>query len=167
MSYFTRELTQADAGQLFRLTSDPTVTRYLGFRTHLLQDETSKLIRSYSSGPGRWVGVFDGMPWAERLIGVMGAERQDHSATVAIYFSPRARGAGRPASLTFVRWIFDNPEVQRVWAHCHIDNVPVQRVLERMGATREGRMRKYAVFPNISPELADCYLYSLLRNEVT
>jgi len=156
-----RELMPWDAPALFRLTSDPTVTRYLGFRTHETVDDAAALIATYHTGPGRWFGVWDG----DRLAGVVGAERQGHSAALGLYAGRPVRGFGRIMGNAFVRWAFDNPEVLRAWAHCHVDNVPVQRVLERMGAVREGRMRKFAVFPNISSEPADCYLYSLLRGE--
>lgn len=157
-----RELLPWDATALFRLTSDPTVTRYLGFRTHTHVDDAAKLIAAYRTGSGRWFAVWDG----PRIAGVVGAERQGHAAALALYAGRPVRGFGRVTGTAFVQWAFDNPEVKRVFAHCHTDNVPVQRVLERMGATREGRMRNYAVFPNISPEPADCYLYSLLPGEL-
>jgi len=168
MSYFTRELNALprDRDMLFPLVSNPAVTRYLGFKTHENVHDTERLLRRYRHGPGVWLGVFEGMPWAEQLVGVAGLEKQGHNVACSIYFSPEARGAGRRFALPWVRSIFrDDWTVQRIFAHCHVDNVPVQRVLERMGATREGRMRKFGMFPNIGPEPADCYLYSLLRGE--
>jgi RimJ/RimL family protein N-acetyltransferase len=156
-----RELMPWDDWPLFSLTSDPDVTRYLGFRTHRTVDEAAALLKTYKAGPGRWFGMWDG----NRLCGVVGVEKQGHCAAMALYAARPVRGFGRIAGVAFVRWAFDSPEIKRVFAHCHVDNVPVQRVLERMGATREGRMRSFAVFPNISPEPADCYLYSIVRGD--
>lgn len=163
MTYTPREfVAPMDTYGLFKLTSDAVVTRYLGFRTHTSLDQTAELIHAYKTGPGQWFAV-DG---PRGIMGVVGVERQGHAVALAIYFGRPLRGAGRIMSTAFVQWIFDDPKVKRVFAHCHVDNIPVQRVLERMGATREGRMRNYAVFPNISPEPADCFLYSLLPGEL-
>jgi len=160
--YFTRKLTYDDAGNLFRITSNPEVTKYLGFRTHRVIDDARELIAAYAKANGYWFGVFDGLPWAERLVGVAGYEKQGHSIACALYFSPLARGAGRRFAAPWVRELFfQNSDIKRIWAHCHVDNVQVQRVMERMGAVREGRMAKYAVFPNTSEEPQDCYLYAI------
>lgn len=160
--YLARPLGPWDAMELFRLTGDPVVTRYLGFRRHETPRDTEELIAAYNSGPGSWRGIWDG----STLAGVIGAEVQGHSAAMAIYFASAARGAGRSISIPFVRQLFAKaPSVVRCWAHCHVDNRPVQAVLRRMGATQEGRLRRYAVFPNVSPEPADCFLYSILRGE--
>lgn len=161
--YKPREfVTPMDVHGLFALTSDPAVTRYLGFRTHTGLEQAAELIHAYKTGPGRWFAV-DG---PRGIAGVVGIERQGHAAALAIYFGRPSRGAGRIVSTAFVQWVFENPQIKRAFAHCHVDNVPVQHVLERMGATREGRMRNYAVFPNVGPEPADCYLYSLLPGEL-
>ncbi len=55
------------------------------------------------------------------------------------------------------------PEVRRVAAHCHVENVGSARVMEKAGMQREGLLRKYAIFPNVSDEPADCWLYAAVR----
>jgi RimJ/RimL family protein N-acetyltransferase len=157
--YHQHELMQWDAPLLFELTGNPRVTKYLGFKTHETVHDASRLIEAYRTSPGQWFGSFiDG-----RLAGVVGIERQGHSATMAVYASPHARGFGRMTAAPIVDFVLSQPGVWRVWAFCHVDNVPVQRVMERLGAVQEGCMRRYAMFPNVSDEPQDCFLYAITK----
>lgn len=152
-----------DVSDLFTLFSDPAVTRYLGLRTLGTMDDAYATLTRYKAGPTRWLRVAaDG-----EFIGLVGVEVEGHQATVLIAFRPtkKARGAGREFSVPFVQWLFSQPQIWRVWAYCHVDNTPVQRVLERMGAECEGKLRRYAFFPNIGPETPqDVYVYSIVRD---
>lgn len=157
-----RELNVWDAERLYALTSDPIITRYLGFRTHTDVGQAAALIAGYHKSAGVWRAAHpEGEP--SNILGVWGCEQQGHSISFAIYFARtwRARGCGRGVSTDLVKIALERPAVRRVWAHVHVDNLPCIRVLERMGAVREGRMAKYAVFPNISEEPQDCYLYAI------
>lgn len=155
------ELMQWHAPALFELTGDPRVTRYLGFRTHETVHDAARLIEEYARGPAAWQAAHDD---SGRLVGVVGTEKRGHILAMALYGNPKFRGFGRTAAVPLIdHAMMHDPDVWRVWAHCHVDNVPVQRVLERLGAEREGRMRRYAVFPNISDEPQDCYLYAITK----
>lgn len=163
--FVIREINPWEAPRVFRLTGDPGVMRYMGFRTHENEAEAAALMRQYSNDPqARWLAVALKDDPVD-LLGLVGFEVQRHSATLTIMFSRdwRARGAGRAFSAPFVEWIFTHPQIWRVWAYCHVDNKPVQRVLERMGAECEGRLRRFEVFPNLSDEPQDVYVYAVTR----
>lgn len=51
----------------------------------------------------------------------------------------------------------------RVDAACDTENTPSQRALEKAGFNREGRLERYTVHPNISPEPRDCFMYAKCR----
>jgi RimJ/RimL family protein N-acetyltransferase len=54
--------------------------------------------------------------------------------------------------------------LHRLYALCHPDHGPSQRVLEKCGFSREALLNRYAEFPNLRPgEPADvlCYAYIL------
>jgi RimJ/RimL family protein N-acetyltransferase len=53
-----------------------------------------------------------------------------------------------------------DPAVYRIYAYCHVNNTGSARVLERAGLALEGRLARYAVFPNISEEPQDCLLFA-------
>lgn len=163
--YVVRDLNPWDGPRVFRLTGNPATTRYLGFRTHETVDEATALMERYHANPlGKWLAVCPkGDP--TDVLGLVGFEVQRRQATLTIMFRSdrRARGAGRAFSVPFVQWIFTHAEIWRVWAYCHVDNVPVQRVLERMGAVREGKLRRFETFPNIAAEPQDVYVYAIVR----
>ncbi len=150
------------AWDVLDLFSNPETVRYLGVPLVSTMDEAAAVVERYASSPTRWLSVRDGA----EFLGIVGVETKGHQATVVIAFKPtrKARGAGRSFSVPLVQWIFTNPHIWRVWAYCHVENFPVQRVLERMGAMCEGRLRRFEVFPNISPEPQDCYVYAIVRD---
>ena len=162
--FIIRDIGADEGAKIFALTGDRTVMKYMGFRAHDTVEDARNLIAQYRDSPSRWQAVcLDGEP--ADILGIIGLEIQGHQAAVTIMFRRdwKARGAGREFSVPFVQWIFTHPQIWRVWAYCHPDNVPVQRVLERMGAVREGCLRRFAIFPNISPEPQDAYVYGIVR----
>jgi ribosomal-protein-alanine N-acetyltransferase len=162
--FVVRDLDPWEGPRVFRLTGDPVTTKYMGFRTHETVDEAYELILRYRDAPGKWLAVCHKDDPTD-ILGIVGFEVIRHSAALTIMFRHdwKARGAGREFSVSFVNWILSHPTTWRVWAFCHVDNVPVQRVLERMGAEREGRLRRFEVFPNLRPEPQDVYVYSIVR----
>jgi RimJ/RimL family protein N-acetyltransferase len=81
---------------------------------------------------------FNVAPWAQR----QGVGRRGVSLVL-----DRALGPGR---------------LRRVEADCDVDNEASQRLLERLGFQREGRLRAFASMPQ---GRRDFYLYSLLSEE--
>lgn len=150
------------APDVFALFSDLETVRYMGVPQLRSITHANDLVQHYQSSPTRWLGVYDG----SKFLGVVGLEIRGHQAAITIAFnrSREARGAGREFSKPFVQWIFTHPQIWRVWAYCHVDNKSVQRVLERMGAEREGRLRRFEFFPNISTEPQDVFVYSIVRS---
>ena len=157
-----RDVNIWDAIHLLKLFGDDETVRYMGLPK--LQDthDATRLIMNYQSSPTKWLAVCDGA----EFLGVVGLETKGHQATVTIAFkrTRKARGAGREFSKPFVQWIFTHPQIWRVWAYCHVDNTPAQRVLERMGAEREGCLRRFEVFPNISETPQDVFVYAIVRD---
>lgn len=164
--FIIRDINPWEGPGVFALTGDPDVMRYMGFRTHETVDQATELIQTYhNAAPARYQAVCDiGSPAS--ILGIVGLEVRGHQAAMTIMFrrDRKARGAGREFSTPFVQWIFTHPKIYRVWAYCHTNNLPVQRVLERMGATREGMFRRFEYFPNISDVPEHVYVYSIVRD---
>lgn len=160
-----RRLKFSDAPQLFeRLTGDPAVTRFLPYRTHQSVTEAGAMIARYHALERMRPGAFM-LAVVDRgeLAGVAGTSLLGHSVSISIKFARRSRGAGRAFTAPFARWLLAHEIVWRVWAYCDAENIAVQRVMERSGATCEGIARRYAVHPNVSDEPRDCKIYSLTR----
>ena len=58
--------------------------------------------------------------------------------------------------------LFDHTRLRRVEARCAVENLASQRVLERLGFVREGRLRGYFV---LRGQKVDNYLYAVLRSD--
>jgi RimJ/RimL family protein N-acetyltransferase len=50
-----------------------------------------------------------------------------------------------------------------VWATCDVENLASVRVLEKLGLTCEGVLRRYAIRPNLSPTPRDAFVYARIR----
>lgn len=162
--FIVRDLNPWEAPQLFVLTGNPLITRYMGFATHKTVYDAARLIERYKDSPSKYQAVCP-INNPANVLGVIGMEVNRHQATLTLMFHHgwKARGAGRELCKPFVQWIFTHPKIWRVWWYCHVDNVMAQRGLERMGAVREGRLRRFEYFPNVSTEPQDVYVYSIVR----
>jgi [ribosomal protein S5]-alanine N-acetyltransferase len=98
-------------------------------------------------------------------IGMLEARMQ--GATVDIGYVLAASHWGRGFMPEAVRSLteaaFQQPEIFRVQATCDIENVPSQRVLEKAGFDKEGRLERYTVHPNISADPRACFMYARCR----
>lgn len=156
-----RDFMPWDAPALYAMTGDTQTTKYMGFKTHESVDDAARLIETYKNS----LSTFRAVCLENEIVGVVGVEILRHQATLTIMFRRdwKARGAGGEFSELFVKWIFTHPQIWRVWAYCHIENKPVQRVLERMGAQCEGCMQRFEYFPNVSTEPQECLMYAITR----
>lgn len=163
--FIVRNLNPWEGPGLFAITGDKITTQYLGFKVHDSVEDATKLIRTYAANTfGRFQAICSEEAPAD-ILGVLGFEVQGHQATIMIMFrrDKKARGAGREFSTPFIEWVFTHPKIWRMWAYVHVDNIPGQRVTERCGALREGLLRRFAIFPNISDEPQDVYTYAIVR----
>lgn len=161
--FIIRDIHPWEGPAVFALTGDPDVMRYMGFAVHKTVDDATALIAQYQNSPTRWQAVCLG----DDMLGIAGLEVRGHQATMSLMFRRcrQARGVGREFSVPFVQWIFTHPTIWRVWSYVHVDNIPGQRVTERTGAQREGRLRRFAFFPNVSTaEPQDVFVYGIVRS---
>jgi RimJ/RimL family protein N-acetyltransferase len=147
---------------------DPVVCRFMAWPPHRSVADTRAFVADCLAG---WR---TGMPlvWAitdrdaDAPIGTI--EARPAGTTVSLgYVLRRARwGAGLMAeAVTAVTGAsLALPGIFRVQAVCDTENIPSARVLEKAGFTREGRLARYGVHPNIGPEPRDVYLYARVRS---
>jgi [ribosomal protein S5]-alanine N-acetyltransferase len=91
--------------------------------------------------------------------------RQPGTVEIGYWLIERARGrrlASRAVAL-LARWALTEAGLARVEALVEPDNTASQRVLERVGFHREGRLRSYLVFDK---RRADAFIYSLLPSDL-
>jgi [ribosomal protein S5]-alanine N-acetyltransferase len=152
-----------DAEALFeRIASDPEVTRYLSWKPHPDVAETRRVITELFN-------VGDEKTWLIELrdgggpVGLCGWRRPQSYSVELGYCLGRQWWRRRIMSEVLPLLLDEaqrDPAVYRVYAYCHVDNTGSARLLERGGLSLEGRLARYGMFPNISPEPQDCLLYA-------
>jgi RimJ/RimL family protein N-acetyltransferase len=157
----------SDAEAIFEYGSDPEVARYADWPIRTTIDSIVESLRERSvlwetGAEFYWVITLLG---EDRAIGGVSCCVARHAVEFGFLLNRRYWGNGfaTGASRAVVEWAFSLPSIWRVWATCDTENLASARVLEKVGLSREGTLRRWAVRPNISPEPRDAFIYSRVR----
>jgi RimJ/RimL family protein N-acetyltransferase len=151
-----------DADAMFNgLASDPEVTRYLSWIPHRGVDETRRVIT-------KLFNVGDDPTWlietrdTGEFVGTCGwIWLTPHTVELGYCLGRRwwRQGIMSEVAQLLIDEARRDPTVYRVSAYCHVDNAGSAGVLRRCGLTMEGRLARYAVFPNLGPQPQDCLMF--------
>jgi ribosomal-protein-alanine N-acetyltransferase len=163
-----RNLTDADAAQVFELYANPLVTRSGEMSTLTNVCQAGKVIKVFQAD---WE-LDSGVRWAicgqdsRRLIGICGVgwHRPNHSALLSYDLTQAFwnRGIMTEAARAVVDFTFSQPGVNRITATTILDNPASSRVLRHLGFHEEGILRQWAFWKG---EFKDLRCFSLLRGE--
>ena len=161
----------AHADDLFAATADPQVWQHLGAPQPVAADELAAAVRAYLAAWQRGEQV----PWVQRCA-VTGAvvgttsyyEIDPERRSVAIGHTILGRpwwrtGINTEAKLLLLERAFGELGAVRVVWHTDIRNERSQRAIERLGASREGVLRKHRLRPDGS--WRDTVQYSMTVEE--
>jgi ribosomal-protein-alanine N-acetyltransferase len=158
----------SDAAAIHEYGRDPEVTRFMDWRTHTTVADALAFLeeaarRCQAGLEYCWVIT---LKPDDRPIGAVGCRVRGHAADVG-YVLRRdhwGRGYATEAAGAVFEWAADLEGVHRVWATCDVENTASARVLEKIGMSREGILRRWAIRPNLSPTLPrDTFVYSWVR----
>src|SRR5688500_10424826 len=144
-----------DAQAIFEgYAQDPDVVRYLTWRPRATIADTQSFLVFVRSG---WATGTD-LTWAltlrgdDRLIGMIGLRPRGFKSDIGYVLARPywGRGLMTEAGRAIIDLAFRDPAVHRVWAVCDADNRASARVLEKLGMTLEGVLRRWIVHPNVS-----------------
>jgi len=162
-----RRLAMEDAEAIFAAyAQDTQVTRFLTWRPHQRIEETRAFIQmkieAWDSGTEFTWAILrkDG-----ELIGGIALRRQEFKMDFG-YVIERARwgnGFAAEALQPLVDWALAQPEVFRAWAVCDAENLASARVMEKVGMTREGVLRRWVLHPQAGDTPRDCICYSIVK----
>jgi len=159
---------ESDSEEIFeRYANDPRVTRYVGFKTHDNLEDTKEFLlysdtqwRQWPAGPLLIRRRKDNV-----LIGSTGLSFETSYRAMTGYVIARDSwnmGYATEVLLEVIE-IGRLAGVRRIYALCHTEHRASWRVLDKCRFSREGILRSYTIFPNLSPnELQDVYCYSLI-----
>jgi RimJ/RimL family protein N-acetyltransferase len=150
---------------LDRYSSDPEVTRYLGWPSHQTIEDARAFLDFSEAEWTRWpAGPY--LAWFEddTLAGATGlAFETPWRASTGYVFARDAwgRGLASEALAAMVR-LAPALGVRRLYALCHPEHQASRRVLERGGFLFEAVLRQHTIFPNLARgQPADCACYAM------
>lgn len=157
-----------DAPAVFEeYASDPAVTRYMIWPTHTSVRDAEAFLPLCDAGwsSGQELSWAITVPPGDRVVGMIGLRPLEFKADLGYVLARRLWGHGimPEAAGAVLRVALQDPRVWRVWAMCDVDNRASARVLEKIGMTYEGTLRRYIIHPNISSEPRDTLVYARVR----
>lgn len=156
--------------ELLRLwRSEPSVRRFQPLNDlsagQLRSDVANQRIGDLYRGRGekfQWIVEADDRPAGWITLVVSNWEHGLAEVGYALTTPYQGRGLMAPALELLLDDLFTGTALARIEARCAVDNVASQQVLERLGFTREGRLRSYF---RLRGQRVDNYLYALLRDD--
>jgi len=165
-----RRPTPADTAACYEYTSDPAVTRLMDWPTQTDPREPMEFLEQCAA---RWDSG-DEYAWIitvkpdDRAIGSISVRVRGHAADFGYILNRNVwrRGYATEAARAVVTWTESLSSVYRVWATCDCENFASVRVLEKVGLSREGTLRRAIVRPNLSPVPRDALIFAKVRGDV-
>lgn len=164
-----RPASPRDAELLRHWRSEPSVRRFQPLNdlsvSQLRTDVARQRLPDLYRGRGekfQWIVDVDGEPagWITLVV-----SNWEHGlAEVGYALGSGHQGQGvMPAALSqLLGDLFTNTRLQRIEARCAVENEASQRVLDKTGFTREGRLRGYF---RLRGQRVDNYLYAQLKSD--
>jgi RimJ/RimL family protein N-acetyltransferase len=167
-----RPVTAADAPAIFHYASNPNLTRFTLFETHQTIDDSlwfaTDYVRSrYASREPDPFGIVLKVDPVPTVIGSLGAHWVSQpNGTMEFGYAIAepywGRGLVAEASRALMRYVFTEYAVERLQARVIVGNEASERVLAKLGFTREGVLRSFILRRG---RYWDVAMYSLLRGE--
>jgi len=168
---FLRPITPDDVQAVFDYASNPNVTRFTLFETHQTIDDSRWFVNDYTRSrysckePDPFALAFHGEP--NRMIGALGvhwASQPNGTMEMGYAIGEPYWGKGLvvEAAAEVMRFVFTEYAVERLQARVFVGNDSSERVLQKLGFTREGVLRSLIFRRGAWHDLV---IYSLLREE--
>jgi ribosomal-protein-alanine N-acetyltransferase len=158
-----------DAADMFAYTSDDEVTKFLSWNSHKTVSDAARYIEqiltAYDSGD--WPAWGIEVVSESKLVGAISLRNYSsvHKQAELSYVMNRAyggRGIMTEAVARVIEYCFVDLKLERVEARCMADNIASERVMQKVGMTQEGTLRRHQF---IKGRFHDFKVYSILRGE--
>ena len=163
-----RPITRSDADALFRTYAGKALpTYFMPFKTHQhLAESIAFAVRCqdcWRSGTA--------FPWAVietasgRMLGNVELKLSPPQASIGYIFGDAFWGQGfaSEAASAVVAWAIAQPEIYRVWATCHPDNLGSAAVLRKAGLRHEATLANWEARPQLGEVAGPSHMYALIK----
>lgn len=164
-----RKITREDMDDIFKYGSNEAVAKYVTWETHRSISDTKRyvefVLNCYENKKiapwgiehkesGKLIGTIDFVSW----------KPNHHNAEIGYVLSEAywGRGIVTEAAKEVIAFGFHNMNLTRIQARCLIENIGSQRVMEKVGMSFEGILRKGIFVKGIHRDLK---VFSILKEE--
>jgi len=160
-----RQPNPADAAARFEYASNLHVARYMDWAVPASVGDVAGRIEAAAS---RWESGEE-YTWTitvkpeDGAVGGVACLVRGHAVELGFVLARPYWGHGyaTEAARAVLQWAASLDSVFRIWATCDIDNRASARVLEKIGMSREGVLRRWAIRPNLESVVPrDALMYS-------
>lgn len=164
-----RKLKMGDADDLYECSSDPEVSKFMPWETHISlknsEEYIEMAIEHYLTGQLAPWGIT--LTESDKLIGTIEFVKwlpNHYRAEISFVLSKYFWGNGYilEATKRVIRFGFENMDLQKIEGLSMIENVQSQRVLQKLGMRFEGVLRNHWW---IKDQFRDIVQYSILKKE--
>lgn len=165
MNISIRPFTKEDIPSKVEWVNDSENNRYLHYDLPLEIEKTEKWYDRASMRADRYDATIlsDGVPVG--LIGLLDIDQVNKKAEYYILVGDRGHkksGVATAASRLILEYGFKSLGLNRIYLFTEVDNIPAQRLFEKVGFTREGVLRDDIMSHG---RFADRIVYGILREE--
>lgn len=152
---------KGDAEAFFRYASKRTVGPMAGWPPHRNIRETKQIIAYYAK-EGNVLAITE--PGINKMIGTVGLHKDEHrpgteARQIGYALSPEHwhKGIATEAAMAVLKYAFEKNLFRIVTAYCYPENTASKNLLEKIGFSYEGCLRKsYVLFDGTIHDL-ECY----------
>ncbi|MGB3512938.1 MAG: GNAT family protein [Microcoleaceae cyanobacterium] len=164
-----RKMCMDDAHDMFEYASDSEVSKYTGWYTHNVIEDTqlflNHVINNYQNNQVSSWGIVHKVD--KKFIGTAGFINWniEHArAEIGYTLSQKYWGKGYMTEVVnaIIYFGFRNMMLNRIEAKCEIKNIASARVMEKVGMKYEGILRKYMFMKG---KYSDLKIYSIIKDE--
>ena len=162
-----RGLEMEDAEDIFEWVSDPQVTAYLFWRAHQSIEDSRDFIAWVTSDDFACWGVV--LNESDKVIGncfLHNVNFEHKRAEIAFNIGRNywRQGYATETAQAIIQFGFEGWQLNRIEGTCMVENRASARVMEKVGMTLEGVLRRYVY---VRGRFRDMKLYSILRDEIS
>lgn len=165
-----RKFREKDVEDVYEYASNENVTKYLPWKKHknlkVTTDYINLVLSNYLQGqlPAPWAIVFREIDKVIGTIEFVKIDSTNNFSEIGYVLSEDywGRGITVEAVLAILRIGFNDLKFNRIQARCLEDNVQSSKVMNKIGMSYEGILRKHSL---VKGDYKDIRMYSILRDE--
>lgn len=164
-----RKFDYKDVLDVFEYTSDPKVTKYLSWNSHISKDEAFEFLNivteNYIKGiPSPWAIVLKSTKQVIGSIGIIHWDPFFNRVEIGFILKTSFWNMGYVSESIYgvLKYCFKSLQINRIEATCELGNKASSHLLEKVGMAYEGTLRQYGS-NNGMP--VDMMMFSILKSE--